>query len=206
MYPTLGGKTELLTNMHSDEVEIVDLETPPLDEHETMSGSPSEEESEEETPHVEEEKKEKKDEEYTCGKCIAQIVTTIAVLGTVVCIYYFTNVELVKQRNECRPKVADNPIIVHLLMKDNWYVFHYEGKEWGVPHDRFWVGKANWTSVPAFISDDGNHFSLDKEDSDDCNEDIEIFNIVYTLFGIAFTFLIVGGICLCIWVPCVGEF
>lgn len=202
MYPTLGGKTELLTNMHSDEVEIVEMDSPPLAEHETMSGPPPEEESEEETPTEEK----KKEEEYTCGKCMAQIVTTIAALGAIFCIYYFVNVELIKQKNECRWTTADNPIITKLLVQGDWYVFYYEGGEWPVPHDRFWVGKANWTSVPAYIANDGKHLSLDKEDSDDCDHDIELFNVFYTLFGIAFTIGIVAGICLCFLYPCVGEF
>lgn len=127
-----------------------------------------------------------------CGG-LCQCFIYICIVGIIICIYVFSNIDLVKRKRECEEKRADNQIIVNLYRKDNWYVFRYNNNEWNVPRDPIYSGKLDGTPYPAFISNDGEHFSLSK-DTTNCDIELIAFNVCFTLGGLTMVGCMVASV------------
>lgn len=129
------------------------------------------------------------DQRETCSRFWARVATPIAII----IIYVFVNIKLVSDRDECERNEADNKVLATLITKGNWYIFRYKTLECPAPQVNFLVGRPSGTIVPIFVSSNLQHCSYPNPADNNCSHPLVAFNMLYTVFGMAFT----GSILLC---------
>lgn len=139
-------------------------------------------------------------------QCIAKMMIIIATIGSIVFIYTYVNIILSDERDECNMNSANKKQAVEIFKKDVWYVFRFNGHECSAPADESLIGTTNGTTMIVYVSDNLKHCALKKESISECDNDYVLFNILYSIFGMVITVILVMTICVNFWYPCTGKF
>lgn len=132
------------------------------------------------------------------------IVSTIAILAIVTCIFVFVNKELVKKYDSCEKNKADNHVLAKLVEKEGRFFFRYEEHDCPVPGDISISDFDSETNIFVYFSDNYKRCSLTK-DQRICSKYLAAFNISYTVIGIAITAVLIALLCTLVWYPCIKE-